>query len=714
MVEAEVQTFTARMEAGECQYRRHSADDGSNDKSRDALAQVPSPDPAPRVISTTKPALGDNRMKLAELCNRIEAQPGIRAWDLWQQTDLVHGHPWSRLLTEPSRESGHLVTYYPALYGIAQHERPKVILEIGTGFGLSTATWILGDPDLELLITLDLGIYGSQYAEPERVDNLSFARSKCEALQERIGSKAELHFIRCNTQPEGSDNSDVPTDVPFWENVPELRALLDKYPVDLLFIDGKHTGDGCINDLHSFAKFVRPSGLILCDDMHEAGERGHSKLPPYPWAGQALKGFREFIAASNGEVADWHFWRWPAILNCTLKEPASRPFGLIRYSGGIDGEKLRRQAVEALEKGDAETVVTRLREARPLATDAQIYCELGLMFARRGAIEPALNSFKTVVSKDPANKDAHHNLALIYAAAGYFDQAEEEARQLEALSGGRAGLDDRIKSLKNEAARKTTALPQSAPPVQKVEAIRYPVNLKRVRRFDKPVVLEKTETFDTADARAINQARMEHLLSLGLLLRGLRILDLGGGVGHLAQWLLKAGAQVLTTDIRPENVARARELYPELSSEVADVERDDLTRLGQFDAVFAYGLLYHLENPLLALRNIAALRPKLLMLETIITDSILPVLGLAEETGTYSQAVAGIAVRPSPAWVAMALNRTGFEFVYGAATPPNYIDYSFEWRNDGAWNRDGHNLRCVFIGSTSPLSVDTLVPLLHD
>ncbi|MDK9699926.1 MAG: class I SAM-dependent methyltransferase [bacterium] len=646
-------------------------------------------------------------MTLVETCKEIEKNPGIDAWRLWQETDLVEGHPWAAVLTKPSQTQGQLVTYYPALYGLAQRERPKVILEIGTGFGLSTASWILGNPDLEVLITLDLGIFGTQYGEKWNIDNVAFAQAKCESLVKRIDSKAKLHFIRCNTQPQGSDNTDVPVNVPNWREVPELLQLLDKYQVDLLFVDGKHTGDGCINDLHSFAPFVRPGGVILCDDLHEAGVGERPGSAPFEWAGQAVLGFRTFLAENKDTISESLIWQWPAVLDYTLTAPAPRPFGLIRYHGGIDREGYKQSAADCLARGDINGILANLTKARPFATQSQLYCDLGVLFAKKNFPDQAINTFLVALQKDENNCDALHNLALMYAMKQDFAKAMEAARSLELKSNGEWLLVDRIRELQQNA----KAIPPQ-PPAGK--PIVYPVHVKRALPNMQPVVYEKTETFDTPEAQAINKARMEHLLSLGLPLRGLRVLDLGGGVGHLAQWLLTAGARVFTTDVRAENIARAKVLYPTLRSEVADVERDELTKLGEFDAVFAYGLLYHLENPFLALRKIAALHPKLVMLETIISDSALPMLGLAEETGTYSQAVAGVAVRPSPAWIAMALNRVGFAHVYGAALPPDHIDYKFEWKNDGAHNRDRHNLRCVFVAAQEPLALNTLVPLLHD
>jgi SAM-dependent methyltransferase len=220
------------------------------------------------------------------------------------------------------------------------------------------------------------------------------------------------------------------------------------------------------------------------------------------------------------------------------------------------------------------------------------------------------------------------------------------------------------------------------------------------------------EGFDTEDARAINQARLEHLGSLGLPLTGRRVLDVGSGPGHLAQFFVERGCTVVSTDTREENIARMKELYPGHDGRVADVETDDVASLGSFDVVFCYGLLYHLENPVRALRNLVAACDDLLLIETMLVDSPLAVLRLEDEYLSANQAVLGIAHRPSSAWLAMALDRIGMSSVYAAAEPPAHPDYRWLRRGDLSTERDGHLLRGVFVASRHPLDLETLVPLV--
>ncbi len=222
------------------------------------------------------------------------------------------------------------------------------------------------------------------------------------------------------------------------------------------------------------------------------------------------------------------------------------------------------------------------------------------------------------------------------------------------------------------------------------------------------------ETFDQPEAQEINRARLAHLASLGLPLQGKRVLDVGCGVGHLGASLVRQGCRVVCVDGREQNIASLRSRYPDLEAYIADVQREPLSRFGAFDIVFSYGLFYHLENPFAALRSMESVCRELLLLETIVCDQRLPVLLMADETRTFSQALAGVGCRPSPSYVVLALNRAGFPHLYAPRVPPDHPDFRFQWKNNLEWRRDEHLLRCIFVASRAELRSTSLVPLLRD
>ena len=218
--------------------------------------------------------------------------------------------------------------------------------------------------------------------------------------------------------------------------------------------------------------------------------------------------------------------------------------------------------------------------------------------------------------------------------------------------------------------------------------------------------------FDDAEALRINQARRQMIEAVGLTLAGSRVLDVGCGVGRFEEFYLSQGCEVVALDGRAENIAELGRRHPSVRAIVGDVETFDLRSLGRFDIVHCLGLLYHLESPLAALKNLYHVCDGVLLLETIIADSQLPMLLLADETKAASQALGGLGCRPSPSYVSMGLNRIGFPWVYGLTSAGEHEDFEFEWRDDNESTRDGHPLRCFFVASHRPIAAPRLITLV--
>lgn len=98
--------------------------------------------------------------------------------------------------------------------------------------------------------------------------------------------------------------------------------------------------------------------------------------------------------------------------------------------------------------------------------------------------------------------------------------------------------------------------------------------------------------------------RMKPLLKLGTAL------DAGAGVGFFSETLRSCGLNVCGFDGRPENVCEARKRFPGIPFEWGDIQDRSILELGKFDLVLCFGLLYHLENPLAAIRNLRELTEK--------------------------------------------------------------------------------------------------------
>ena len=243
----------------------------------------------------------------------------------------------------------------------------------------------------------------------------------------------------------------------------------------------------------------------------------------------------------------------------------------------------------------------------------------------------------------------------------------------------------------------------------------YPVDIRRRNYKDEGIRRHGgLEVFDAPNALAINQARMANLEAMHLPLAGKRVLDVGCGVGHLGAKLVQMGANAHVRTTAALHIASLRARYPQLEGHVGNVETEPLTRFGRFHTVLSYGLLYHLENPLQSLRNMESVCDEMLLLETIVCDHQLAMVRMEDESTDVNQALGGIAGRPTPHYVVLALNRIGFGYVYAPVTPPEHEDFRFEWRNNLDTARDGHNLRCIFVASRSELKNPALLSLLRD
>ena len=152
-------------------------------------------------------------------------------------------------------------------------------------------------------------------------------------------------------------------------------------------------------------------------------------------------------------------------------------------------------------------------------------------------------------------------------------------------------------------------------------------------------------------------------------------LDAGCGTGFFTKALADCGLNVCGFDGREENIGEARKRYPQLPFETADIEDYSIRALGRFDFVLCFGLLYHLENPLLAMRNLRAVTEKCLLLESMcIPEEKLSML-LREEPRGDDQSLTDVACYPSEGSLAKMLYRAGFPLVYRAIPLPAHDDF---------------------------------------
>jgi FkbM family methyltransferase len=229
-----------------------------------------------------------------------------------------------------------------------------------------------------------------------------------------------------------------------------------------------------------------------------------------------------------------------------------------------------------------------------------------------------------------------------------------------------------------------------------------PSSLAGVAKPDAGVNLTlKLTPFDQRHYRSLIAARAETIRRVVGKLKPLfqlaTAVDAGCGIGFFTQTLEECGLMACGFDGREENILEARKRFPHLPFETADVEEGNIFSLGRFDFVLCCGLLYHLENPLLAVRHLRALTGKCLFLESMCIPDEKASLLLREEPCADDQSLTDVAWYPSERSLAKMLYRAGFANVYRVTPLPNHEDF-----RDTA---DHARRRTILLASSAPIDV---------
>jgi tRNA (mo5U34)-methyltransferase len=174
------------------------------------------------------------------------------------------------------------------------------------------------------------------------------------------------------------------------------------------------------------------------------------------------------------------------------------------------------------------------------------------------------------------------------------------------------------------------------------------------RRVTTPVLGPELPGIHRTRAEIIEPAVRSALSRTG---SGARALDLACNEGWFAHRLLEWGAsEVVAVDVRAQNIHRA-ELIREhfgipahrlrlLHADVYDLDAD---ALGRFDVVLCLGLIYHLENPIGALRIARSLTAGTCVVETQTTRQADPIVTTWGQTDQTMSLEASWAAYPEPA-----------------------------------------------------------------
>ena len=142
-----------------------------------------------------------------------------------------------------------------------------------------------------------------------------------------------------------------------------------------------------------------------------------------------------------------------------------------------------------------------------------------------------------------------------------------------------------------------------------------------------------TETYDGGALDLIHTTRRQMLdaaldAEWGGRFEGLRAVDLACHQGWFSAHLARRGfAEVQAVDAREEHVADASLIRHALGLDTMTVSQGDvhalpLQAMGTFDLCLCFGLIYHLENPVGALRVARALTRRLCLIETQVVPGL--------------------------------------------------------------------------------------------
>ena len=177
-------------------------------------------------------------------------------------------------------------------------------------------------------------------------------------------------------------------------------------------------------------------------------------------------------------------------------------------------------------------------------------------------------------------------------------------------------------------------------------------------------------------------------------------LDAGCGVGAFSHFLAELGLEVTAFDRRSENVAEAQRRHQNICFVQGDIEDPIIRELGPFDLVLCFGLLYHLENPFSAIRNLYALTAKMLIIESMTTPDSFPMASLVDEVCSEDQSANYIAYVPSQPGLAKMLYRAGFPYVYISNVLPDHDNFRETLHY--------HRKRSIMLATKTPLEISFL------
>jgi hypothetical protein len=163
--------------------------------------------------------------------------------------------------------------------------------------------------------------------------------------------------------------------------------------------------------------------------------------------------------------------------------------------------------------------------------------------------------------------------------------------------------------------------------------------------------------------------------------KGKRILEVGAYNGYIGAYFNALGAEVHCLEGRLENVVKIKNDYPQITSEVANLDTDEWT-WGKWDIIINFGLYYHLERFHKEHLNNCIQNCDVLFFETVVYDSSEPEIYFRQEDGD-DQSLTLIGGTPSTSYVENIFTESNI--TYKKYTDPflNNYQHKYDWPDTG-------------------------------
>lgn len=209
-------------------------------------------------------------------------------------------------------------------------------------------------------------------------------------------------------------------------------------------------------------------------------------------------------------------------------------------------------------------------------------------------------------------------------------------------------------------------------------------------------------------ALSINEARIQHLDSLGLDFQGKEVLETGcGGAGDFTNYLLSKDAKVTLNDARQKNIEHLLlRTNLQLPYNTWDLNQP-FPKEAMFDSIVSYGTLYHLNKPDVAIQSFAEHCKEFTIISTCTNGQNDESLNVLWENPTPEMAFDSYGCRPGRLFYYNCLKKH-FPYVYMLKTQPNHQDYPLSFPTPSS----SGTFRNIFIGSHKPMINEKFVEFL--